>query len=929
MLPARWAVPAIVISGALVVSATVPVDSAHAQVPAGSTPAPEAPDPEDTPAPTPVADPPAPKIEPVDRDGLEVVSRSEFETRYADETGAEVSRLSMDPLNVRVDGTWVDVDPALSGTGDGWTAEQHPLAPDFAPTADGGNTVTVTREGHEVGLSLVGAEEGSTDAPFWAWDDFSSLAYRDVLPDADLEYTITAGSVKEALVLNTAPKATKSSWMWRIDAGDLTPTLTEDDVLEFVDADGEVVMSSPTPIAWDSASDGSDSPREEVVLDAALMRSSGEDWYYRVSADAAWLQDSDRVYPVYIDPEVVGTIANQNSYKSDGGQYLGQQHVGNTKQAEGDRYWRAVVNFAGGAAVGDFIEASDLGITYAGTGSTATHSGNVRVGTKWQYDGYSTLLDSYSLGSGTTQTNGTVFPTYIATQFGKNSASNVAFMISGAEGSVYSHKRVTTDLWVKYHPHVTPAFVTGTGASPANGAAGVSLTPTFKSTATAVTGSSLRYSYRVFTDPSGTPFYTSPETTTAVHRVPDGTLRPGTKYYWRAYVRDAGWDGHLGQSTLRSTGAWGFTTTPMPALDEGREFHEQTGDLYPAPATVIPAGETVTIPVAGLYGMPSFADGLDTVVANVSIRSTTAQGASVRAWASDLVEPDAALLESPSTHWSSTLTPIMVGSDGTILVRNLSASPMEFKLYMLGYAMVPSRVLPVEEGEEPEYLDPIDDSQDQFLEGDPDATSDEPEPEAPPEALLVENETGEFLVTPEELTPIEALDVTVGAGPVADGSVVPFGFIPPKSPKPTDWRGCGLFDKNEQYVKDYTRKRLRNSFVGTVATLRCGSHITKPEYGYRHIQGGKQATWTTVGGRVGVQWRDMADWSIAWMLYDPDQFAAAGPNWCYSRVVYVYNKKTGAKVYERKVEMYVGKTGQRIITAFPGDGCDGTNLLRR
>jgi len=900
----RVIVSSLVLSSVLLVSAIVPFESAAAQVPADST---------STPAPE---DPPVPAVENVDRNDLDVVSRSEFETRYVDSAGSEVAQFSVDPLNVRVDGKWVDVDPSLSGDNDGWTVEQHPLAPEFAPTADGQNTVTVTRDGHEVAMSLVGADEGSPEAPVWPSDDFSSLAYRDVLPYADLEYTITPGSVKEALVLHAAPAAGKHSWTWRIDPGNLTPALTEEDVLEFVDADGAVVMSSPTPIAWDSASDGTATPREEVVLDAALLRSSNENWFYRVSIEESWIQDADRVFPVYIDPEVVGTIANQNSYKSDGGQYLGQQHIGNTKQPEGDRYWRAVVNFAGGASVGKFIEASDLGITYAGVGSTATHSGNVRVGTAWEYGGYSTLLDSYSLGAGTTQTNGTTFPTYIASRFGKASATNVAFMISGAEGTVYSHKRVTTDLWVKYHAHVNPTFVTGTGGSPTNGATGVTLTPTFRSTATAVTGSSLRYSYRIFTDPNGTPFYTSPETTSAVHRVPDGTLKPGTKYYWRAYVRDAGWDGHLGQSTLRSTGARSFTTTPMPAMDEGRELHEQAGDLYPVPATVISAGEAVTVPVEGLYGMPSFADGLDAVVANVSIRSTTTQGASIRAWPSDLDEPDATMLESASTHWNSMFTPIMVGSDGTIQVRNLSASPMELKLYMLGYATVPSRILPADETEESEHIEPIDDSQDELLEGDPDGT----EPEAPPETLVIENETGEFLVTTEELTPADAQEVTEGGG-----GITTFGFIPPKSPAPTNWRGCGLFDKNEQYVKSYDRKRLRNSFSGSVATLRCG---TARDYGFRHVQARHQGEWTNVGGRVGVQWRDMADWSIAWMLYDPDRVVASGPNFCYSRTVFVYNKKTGQRVYQTNVRLFLGKTGQRIITANPGRQCSGINLVR-
>ncbi|WP_431864626.1 hypothetical protein [Microbacterium paraoxydans] len=372
----------------------------------------------------------------------------------------------------------------------------------------------------------------------------------------------------------------------------------------------------------------------------------------------------------------------------------------------------------------------------------------------------------------------------------------------------------------------------------------------------------------------------------------------------------------FGQSTLRSTGAWSFTTTPMPAMDEGRELHEQAGDLYPVPATVISAGEAVTVPVEGLYGMPSFADGLDAVVAIVSIRSTTTQGASIRAWPSDLDEPDATMLESASTHWNSMFTPIMVGSDGTIQVRNLSASPMELKLYMLGYATVPSRILPADETEESEHIEPIDDSQDELLEGDPDGT----EPEAPPETLVIENETGEFLVTTEELTPADAQEVTEGGG-----GITTFGFIPPKSPAPTNWRGCGLFDKNEQYVKSYDRKRLRNSFSGSVATLRCG---TARDYGFRHVQARHQGEWTNVGGRVGVQWRDMADWSIAWMLYDPDRVVASGPNFCYSRTVFVYNKKTGQKVYQTNVRLFLGKTGQRIITANPGRQCSGINLVR-
>jgi len=52
-------------------------------------------------------------------------------------------------------------------------------------------------------------------------------------------------------------------------------------------------------------------------------------------------------------------------------------------------------------------------------------------------------------------------------------------------------------------------------------------------------------------------------------------------------------------------------------------------------------------------------------------------------------------------------------------------------------------------------------------------------------------------------------------------------------------------------------------------------------------------------------------------------------DWCYPRVVYVYNKKTGKKVYEPSVRMFLGNTGQSNIAALPAPQCTGTNLLRR
>ncbi len=109
--------------------------------------------------------------------------------------------------------------------------------------------MTVSREGHDVSFALVGAEPGEVDAPFWWWDDWEKLTYRDVSGTADLEYRVEPGAVKESVVLDAAP-ATRTSWTWRIDSDSLTPTMGEAGSVVFTDDAGTAVLMIPTPGAY-------------------------------------------------------------------------------------------------------------------------------------------------------------------------------------------------------------------------------------------------------------------------------------------------------------------------------------------------------------------------------------------------------------------------------------------------------------------------------------------------------------------------------------------------------------------------------------------------------------------------------------------------------------------------------------------------------
>ncbi|WP_435744000.1 PA14 domain-containing protein [Microbacterium sp. PMB16] len=520
----------------------------------------------------------------VDRSGLALESRAEYQNVFVDGDGAEVVQLSPTPLNAKNDdGDWTEISTAFANSSEGWGVEVHPLAPRIEENRNGGRELVVEREGHEVSFSLLDADAGDWESPFWFWDDWSTVAARGISGHEDLEFEVTKSSVKDSVILTEAPGERRDSWTWRIDSGVLDLRLTDDEVLEFVDAAGDVVLGSPAPLAWDSAPVEAGKAPDTVALDASLTEFFDGSWRYTVQADPEWLAAEERVYPVTIDPEVTVGPERKNSYKANKANMVNELHVGNTNEVSGGYNWRGVVNFAGGAAVSKFVEGASVGISYDDY-ATGSFSGTVKVANGWCYTCFGDQLATYSLGSGATTTGGSTLPTYIASEFG-GGATNVAFMLTGTESGAYSHKKVTSDLWVKYHPHIFPTISTGAGASPTNGSTGVSLTPTLKSTASGTSGSSLQYSFRIGLDANFTPaqmVYTSPESASSQMVVPEGVLKPGVKYFWRAYVRDAGWDGLLGQSTLRSTGAWSFTTNKMP--------------WFPATSVATPGSDTATSP---------------------------------------------------------------------------------------------------------------------------------------------------------------------------------------------------------------------------------------------------------------------------------------------------------------------------------------------
>lgn len=488
--------------------------------------------------------------------GLPIAEQTEFSTTYQEPDGSTIVRLSSNPINVQTgEGEWVEPKTSLSKDGDEWVVNEHPLDPVFSQRDDEAASVTVTRDGHDISFALLGADAGELESPFWWWDDWENLTYRDVKPGVDLAYEIEQGAVKETLILSQPP-TTRPSWTWTLDAGGLTPRLAEADSLEFVDEAGEVVLMVPTPVAWDSS--GIDGERGDAMtaLEVRLTQAADESWRYTLAADPAWLLDENRVYPIHIDPTVMSPSAS-NSYKSDGTAFAGQLHVGNTRENNTNRFWRSVVGFNYGSIPGKFIASAQIGVGFDNLGTNTVQQGWVQHASAFSYHGMGLHLAHYNLGTGWADTEGAGVAQRLADQL--RIGDRPAFMIGGWEGGSYSHKRVAADLWVEAWDYPTVR-----GTTPAGDAVGVSLTPTLSLSTTNAGGRAQQFGFEVASDAAMSNIVASSGWITSKSwKVPTDVLHPGTAYYWRASVHDDVHN-HLGQSTHRVAGSYKFTTNQVP-----------------------------------------------------------------------------------------------------------------------------------------------------------------------------------------------------------------------------------------------------------------------------------------------------------------------------------------------------------------------------
>lgn len=130
--------------------------------------------------------------------------------------------------------------------------------------------------------------------------------------------------------------------------------------------------------------------------------------------------------------------------------------------------------------------------------------------------------------------------------------------------------------------------------------------------------------------------------------------------------------------------------TPGDTSSSAGVFTPAVAKIYDTRSAVhVAPGATVTIPIGGTNDIPTVANGLSAITANLTVIDTGTAGGYARAYASGTTEPTnvGTLTFSPATagKYTTNLATIAVGADNAIKIHNVSTDTVDYIIDMQGW----------------------------------------------------------------------------------------------------------------------------------------------------------------------------------------------------------------------------------------------------
>jgi RHS repeat-associated protein len=208
--------------------------------------------------------------------------------------GALETRVFDSPVNYRDEqGEWEPIDEGLEEQADGTDLTNGPNRFDLSlPQRLGAAPVRLSEGDQWVAARLLGPSSEPVQA------EGSTAIYEAGEPGTNFDLSTLANGIKENIELTDPSQP--SSFAFELSASDgLSPSLNEEDAIEFRDASGRVFATLPAPVMHDSSPV---QPQTSHAIHYTLEPQSDGTWRLGVKADPDWLSAPERNWPVTLDP---------------------------------------------------------------------------------------------------------------------------------------------------------------------------------------------------------------------------------------------------------------------------------------------------------------------------------------------------------------------------------------------------------------------------------------------------------------------------------------------------------------------------------------------------------------------------------------------------------------------------------------------------
>jgi len=230
-------------------------------------------------------------------------------------------------VHYQKDGQWQDIDNTLV---DGKDEENNDVLENkansykakIAKNMSSSKLVQIQKDGYEVSWNLEGTQETRSQVKpkdkealkALSVDDkkrtlpnlSSTIDFIDIYPNIDLQYEVNPNDIKENIIIKE--KVDNPLFIFNLNTKGLIPELLKDNSIAFYDVNNpekKAIFSIDAPYMYDASNELSN----DIVL---TLEPAGKGYTLKVQPNNEWLSNTDRVFPIVIDPTLQTTQETSN-----------------------------------------------------------------------------------------------------------------------------------------------------------------------------------------------------------------------------------------------------------------------------------------------------------------------------------------------------------------------------------------------------------------------------------------------------------------------------------------------------------------------------------------------------------------------------------------------------------------------------------------